>query len=98
MYLQVKTFLVENEHLTDIVKKWTTDRRQDIDGIVSVKVYVDEKHYRDEREVMVQILWESKEKCKAWRTHPDHAASHKKNKERPQWILKVENKEYSLVE
>lgn len=95
MYLQVKSFTVKQEFVDQVAQMWT-NRERKIDGIIDIKVFVDDKSYRDEREVMIQIYWESQEKCKAWRTHPDHVAAHKNKKEKPEGIIKVEQKTYHL--
>ena len=91
----MKIFTVEADHVDDIVTSWK-NRKPQIDGLQEIQVLVDDKKHRKEREVIIALYWESLEKCKAWRVHPDHIAGHKNQKPRPEWILNVGKKGFHI--
>lgn len=97
MYLQVKRISVEKEYIEQFTEKWLK-RNQAIEGLEQVLVFVDDKDKSDIREIMIQLHWESREKCLAWKVHPDHIAGHKKAGKRPEWVIKSESKGYTLCQ
>ena len=95
MFIELKTVEIEKEYVDEYIEKWN-NHQLTIDGLQKINILRDAKNKSLIQRVVIEIVWDSEQSYKAWKTHPDHIASHKTKGERPSWIKRMESKGYHL--